>query len=81
MVGDRVRDLGIPSTRLDAAGRGVLLLRAVRQRIHELAWDGKILRRRPNAYECEHCVDVFMAEYRKEIEESGKRDLTDFVES
>lgn len=37
-VGHRLKALGLATQRLDSAGRGILLLEAIRQRVHALAW-------------------------------------------
>ena len=62
MVGHRLRALGVRTTRLDAAGRGVLLLGAVRQHIHKLARDRALVRVYPAERVCKHCMDILRAE-------------------
>ena len=56
-VGGIVRILGLSTTRLDASGRGILLWEAVRQRIHRLALESRIL---PDAkgQKCADCVQL-----------------------
>lgn len=41
-VGGRLNDLGITTKRLDSAGRGALLLNALRHLVHKLAWKRKV---------------------------------------
>jgi hypothetical protein len=62
MVGHRLRALGVRTSRLDAAGRGVLLMGAVRQYIHKLARDRALLRVHPNEHPCQHCMDILRAD-------------------
>lgn len=42
-MGIKIGWLGFPTSRLDGAGRGIRLLKAVRQRIHNLAHDCNVL--------------------------------------
>jgi len=53
-VGHRLKALGVPTRRLDAAGRGLFLLDTVRERIHKLAVAYQLppLRGVPS---CRHC--------------------------
>lgn len=53
-VGHRLKALGISTRRLDAAGRGVLLLEAVCERIHKLAVDYQLPAVR-SVQSCRHC--------------------------
>jgi hypothetical protein len=43
MMSDRWKDLGLPTKRLDAAGRGLLLHSGLRQRIYQLARDYRVV--------------------------------------
>jgi hypothetical protein len=53
-----LKALGLPTRRLDAAGRGILLLDAVRQRIHKLAWSYQLPAVRGNTPSCRHCREL-----------------------
>lgn len=60
-VGNKLRSLGLSTSRLDAAGRGFLLTREIRQRIHRLALDNRIEFPRDEKWSCEECA-VFAIE-------------------
>lgn len=79
-VANRLRELSIPPIRLDARGRGVLLFSSVRQRIHKLAWNNKLLSHRNIAPECQHCMDLCVEEKETEIAYPDRPDLTDFMD-
>jgi hypothetical protein len=64
-VGSTVRALGLSTTRLDASGRGILLLDAIRQRIHSLAWDSRVL---PGA-KGQECANCALLEFEEEMKE------------
>ncbi len=57
-VGHKLKALGLPTRRLNAAGRGILLLDAVRQRIHKLAWTYQLPAAHGNATSCRHCREL-----------------------
>ena len=57
-VGNRMRALGFPTQRLDAAGRGLLLCDAVRRHIHKLASDHQIPILRGGLPLCRHCMPL-----------------------
>jgi hypothetical protein len=54
-VGSKLGALGFPTERLDAAGRGIVLLEAVRQRVHTLARQYKIVTENNGNEQCRHC--------------------------
>jgi uncharacterized protein YoaH (UPF0181 family) len=57
-VGSKLRSLGLATSRLDAAGRGFLLTREIRQRIHRLALDNRIEFPHDEKWSCEECTDI-----------------------
>ena len=57
-VGHKLKALGLPTRRLDAAGRGVLLLDAVRQRIHTLGWNYQLPAVCGGTPSCRHCDEL-----------------------
>src|SRR5208282_1574232 len=57
-VGNKLRALGLTIRRLDAAGRGMLLPDAVRQRIHRLALDYQVPDARGGPYWCRNCLEL-----------------------
>jgi hypothetical protein len=64
MVGYKLKALGLTTKRLDAAGRGMPLLRATRVLIHRLARDYAVLTGRDNE-ECSDCEHLYQAEEHK----------------
>ena len=60
-IGYKLKALGLTTKRLDAAGRGMPLLRATRALIHRLARDYAVLAGRGNQ-ECSDCEHVSQAE-------------------
>jgi hypothetical protein len=57
-VGHKSKALGLPTRRLDAAGRGILLLHAVRQRIHKLGWNDQLPAVCGSTPSCRHCREL-----------------------
>jgi len=57
-VGDKLRLLCLTTRRLDAEGRGILLLNATRQRIHQLAWDYKVPGVGGDEGQCQYCREA-----------------------
>jgi hypothetical protein len=57
-VGDKLRLLCLTTRRLDAGGRGILLLNATRQRIHQLAWDYKVPGVDGDVGQCQYCREA-----------------------
>lgn len=57
-VGGKLRSLGLATSRLDAAGRGFVLTREIRQHIHQLALDNRIELPHDEKWSCEECADV-----------------------
>jgi hypothetical protein len=77
MVGNRLRALGLSTTRLDAAGRGILLFAAIRKSIHNLAWDHKILTPLKGVQDFVDCADTIVErDIDDEIDEDREVDLT-----
>lgn len=54
-VGHKLRALGIATERLDAAGRGIPLLDAVRQRVHKLAGEYNVPGPGNSQESCQYC--------------------------
>jgi hypothetical protein len=73
-IGYRLRALGLTTKRLDAAGRGLLLLAAIRRRIHRLARDYGVPVA-PSVQRCSYC------EHLSEAEEDDPQPVTEPEES
>lgn len=71
LVGSKLRLLGLATTRLDASGRGILLLDSVRKRIHEMAWSNGVLGSDGDQSVCDHCDDL-LAEQELERRDSKR---------
>lgn len=54
-VGRKLRKLDITTRKLDAAGRGALLMNELRQHVHSLAWDRKMLVSHGDPQHCAEC--------------------------
>jgi hypothetical protein len=54
-VGRRLAKLEITPWKLDSAGRGALLLNAMRGHVHKLAWERKVSTVYDHARQCSHC--------------------------
>ncbi|MGB8493869.1 MAG: hypothetical protein WCE53_05660 [Candidatus Acidiferrum sp.] len=64
-VGRRLNSLGITTKRLDSAGRGALLLNAMRDLVHKLAWERKVetvFKRAEECSDCKYFLNVEMEE-------------------
>jgi len=58
-VGTKMERLGFAASRLDSAGRGIQLMKAVRRRIHNLARDWDILiEENLDTEQCEYCQEL-----------------------
>ena len=57
-VAGRLRNFGIVSERLDAAGRGIVMLNSVRERVHELARDLAVPTVRAGISGCRQCQEA-----------------------
>jgi hypothetical protein len=57
-IGDILRSLGLFTRRLDRAGRGILLLREVRDQIHQLAWRFGVRSIEDGVDRCEFCTQA-----------------------
>jgi hypothetical protein len=54
-VGRKLRKLNIATRKLDAAGRGALLMNELRYHVHSLAWDRKMLVSHGGPQYCSEC--------------------------
>jgi len=57
-VGDILRSVGLFTRRLGRAGRGILLVREIRRKIHELAWRFGVLSIEDGVDRCEFCSEA-----------------------
>jgi hypothetical protein len=57
-VGDILRSVGLFTRRLGRAGRGVLLVNEIRQKIHELAWRFRVLSIEDGVDRCGFCTEA-----------------------
>lgn len=58
-VGVKLEELGLRTRRLDAAGRGLHLLKSVRQRVHRWAQRYRIFETKRNQGICPHCKENY----------------------
>ncbi len=57
-VGDMLRALQIPTERLGAQGRGIVLLMNIRKRLHAIAMDYRINLRDTMPRDCQMCLEI-----------------------
>ncbi len=57
-VGDILRSGGLFTQRLGRAGRGIVLTRGNRKKLHELAWAFDVRSLEDTVKRCEFCFDV-----------------------
>ncbi len=71
-TGRRLGKLGITTQKLDSAGRGALLLNAMRLHVHELAWKRKVSAMHDSSEKCSYCLHFV----NREREQQGLEEMS-----